>query len=203
LFPQIDIRMRQFIAKALHLSPDEAFVLQKRYYHDYGTTLRGLMLAHGVEPREFLAYVHDIDCGVLTPSPRLDQALGRLPGRKIIFTNGSERHAQNVLASLDLSHHFDGIFDITAAEYIPKPNAETYARMASRHGVTAIHAAMFEDIERNLIPAAAAGMTTVWVRDADHAHGDEAVDRTHIHFVTEDLAGWLDDVARARRAPLA
>jgi len=100
LFPQIDIRMRTFIAERLKLSLDEAFVLQKRYYREFGTTLRGLMTVHGMEPADFLAYVHDIDHTVLDVAPQLDQALAALPGRKLIFTNGSHRHAEKVLARL-------------------------------------------------------------------------------------------------------
>ncbi len=200
LFAQIDLKMRQFISEALHLGLDEAFALQKRYYHDYGTTLRGLMLAHGIEPGVFLAYVHDIDCSVLPPAPRLDLALERLTGRKIVYTNGSERHAENVLAQLNLTRHFDAIFDIRAADYIPKPNADSYRRMADHCGIEARRAAMFEDIARNLAPAAAAGMTTVWVREEGHVQWSGAVDDdlSHIHHVTNDLAGWLSGVVAAR-----
>lgn len=200
LFAQIDLRMRQFISEALHLSLEDAFVLQKRYYHEYGTTLRGLMLAHGIEPSVFLAYVHDIDCSVLPPAPQLNEALAHLDGRKIIYTNGSERHAENVLAQLNLTRHFDSIFDIRAADYIPKPNTDSYRRMADYCSVDASRSAMFEDIARNLAPAAAAGMTTVWVREEGHTQWGGAVsdDLSHIHHVTNDLAGWLAGVVAAR-----
>ena len=198
LFPQIDLRMRHFIAEALNISPDDAFVLQKQYYREFGTTLRGLMLRHGIEPTVFLAYVHDIDCSVLAPSPRLDLALGNLPGRKIIFTNGSERHALNVLDRLGLTRHFSAVFDIRAAGYIPKPHAESYARLARRHAVEARRAAMFEDIARNLAPAAQAGMTTVWVCEDGHSRWStgEPDDLSHVHHVTDDLAGWLAEVGQ-------
>lgn len=204
LFPQIDLRMRQFIAEALHLGLDEAFALQKRYYREYGTTLRGLMLVHGMEPAEFLAYVHDIDCSVLEPAPRLAEALAAIEGRKLIFTNGSERHAVNVLERLGLTDHFEDIFDIRAADYIPKPNAEGYLRLAQRHGVVARRAAMVEDLARNLVPAAEAGMTTVWVRDQGHSlwASDQNPDVSHVHHITDDLTDWLEQVARARLAPL-
>lgn len=194
LFPQIDVRMRQFIAKALRLPPDEAFTLQKRYYHDYGTTLRGLMLVHGVEPDAFLNHVHDIDCGVLTPDPRLAAAVAALPGRRLIYTNGSERHAENVLNRLGMSELFHGIFDIRAAGFIPKPNAQAHRLMMKRHGVNPALAAMFEDIPRNLLPAAEAGMTTVWVREEGQNHWTDETNPGalgHVHHVTGDLAGWL------------
>ncbi|HXP98150.1 MAG TPA: pyrimidine 5'-nucleotidase [Telmatospirillum sp.] len=200
LFAQIDVKMRQFIAEALDLTLDEAYALQKHYYREYGTTLRGLMLVHNIEPGIFLAYVHDIDCSVLPLAPDLDAALGQLPGRKIIFTNGSERHAENVLARLNLTRHFDAIFDIQAADYIPKPKAETYNRMADFCGIDTRRSAMFEDIARNLAPAAAAGMTTVWVREDGHAGWGSGADNdvSHVDHVTNDLAGWLTGVVAAR-----
>ncbi len=203
LFPQIDVRMRRFIADRLGLDIDSAFRLQKRYYREFGTTLRGLMLQDGIEPDEFLDYVHSIDCSVLTPCGRLRGALERLQGRRLVFTNGSERHALNVLERLRLSDLFEGIFDIRAAGYVPKPDPATYDLMVRRHGVDARAAAMFEDIPRNLRPAAAIGMTTVWVREDDHpdkalVRVDPAEDLSHIHHVTKDLAGWLDEARAAR-----
>ena len=200
LFPQIDMRMRQFIADSLGLALDDAYRLQKRYYREFGTTLRGLMLVHGIEPAVFLDYVHEIDCGVLTPDPRLDDALARLGGRKLVFTNGSERHAANVLDRLGVARHFAGIFDIRAADYIPKPEPATYDLMVRRHGIDAASSAMFEDIHRNLVPAAAIGMATVWVRDEVHCFGpnDGYDDVSHVHHITEDLPGWLEELVAGR-----
>lgn len=199
LFPQIDLRMRAFIAERLGLAEDDAFRLQKSYYRQFGTTLRGLMLMHGIEPAEFLGYVHDIDHSVLDEAPRLDHLLERLPGRKVIFTNGSERHAVNVLNRLGISRHFDGIFDIVAAGFVPKPQPECYELMVRRHGVDARSAAMVEDIHRNLVPACAIGMTTVWVRQANHPDFKVVVqdesDLSHVHHLTDDLAEWLERVA--------
>jgi putative hydrolase of the HAD superfamily len=194
LFPQIDKRMRQFIAEALKLDLDAAHRLQKRYYRDYGTTLRGLMQVHGLSPDEFLAFVHDIDCTVLEPAPRLDAALSKLPGRKLIFTNGSARHAENVLNHLGLSRHFDAVFDIKSADYVPKPAIETYRRLLDRFAIDAKTAVMFEDLARNLTAAAELGMTTVWVRQDGHPDGEEADEAAldAIDHVTDDLAGWLE-----------
>jgi putative hydrolase of the HAD superfamily len=200
LFPQIDVRMRRFIAERLHLSLDDAFALQKRYYREFGTTLRGLMLVHKIEPEAFLSFVHDIDCTVLEAAPRLDAALAALAGRKLIFTNGSERHAENVLARLGLTRHFEGIFDIRAARFIPKPQPECYQLMIERHGVDPRSALMVEDLHRNLRPAAAIGMTTLWVKEDGHPDtevlGHDGSDLSHVHHVTEDLAAWLEQAAR-------
>jgi putative hydrolase of the HAD superfamily len=202
LFPQIDVRMRQFIADRLGLGLDEAFVLQKRYYRDYGTTLRGLMTVHGLEPEDFLDYVHDIDHTVLDVAPALDAALGRLDGRKLIFTNGSERHAISVMQRLGIADRFDGIFDIKAANFVPKPQPECYLAMVRRFGIDAAGAAMVEDIHRNLKPAFDIGMTTIWVRQENHPDakvvGHDEADLSYVHHVTDDLVAWLEQIPRAR-----
>lgn len=197
LFPQIDVRMKAFIADFLGLPQDEAYRIQKQYYHQYGTTLRGLMLEHGLEPDRFLDYVHDIDHSVLAYDRALDAALAVLPGRKLVFTNGSQRHAERVLERLSLGHHFSGIFDIKAADYIPKPQPETYRKLVEAFGVDPARAAFFEDSQINLKPAAAIGMTTILVRSGpDHAprHADPE-SLSHCHHITADLAAWLGDVA--------
>lgn len=202
LFPQIDARMKSFIAKFLNVTPDEAYAVQKRYYREYGTSLRGLMLVNGLEPDEFLAYVHDIDHTVLEHDPVLDKALSDLPGRKLIFTNGSERHAEQTLNTLGLSHHFDGIFDVKAAEFVPKPEPAIYQKVIDRFGLVPQCTAFFEDSHLNLKPAAALGMTTVLVRSGpDHAPlaltPDD--DLGHCQYIIEDIAGWLEMVAELFR----
>ena len=197
LFDQVDRRIGEFMVQFLHIGADEARRLQKQYFRDYGTTLRGLMTRHAVAPRRFLDYVHAIDVSPVPPSPALDAALGRLEGRKIIFTNGSEAHAENVMARLGVGRHFAGVFDIVAAAYLPKPEPAAYASLVERHRVDPRAAAMFEDLPRNLAPAAALGMTTVLVRsDADWAQA--GADGDHIHHVTDDLVAWLEAAARPR-----
>ena len=194
LFPQIHKRMGLYIAQALKVDAATADALQRKYYREHGTTLRGLMLTHQIEPDEFLAYVHEIDCTVLPPAPRLDAALARIPGRKLVFTNGSLRHAENVLNQLGLSHHFHGMFDIKAANYIPKPAIETYSRMIEQFGFDPKKAVMFEDLAHNLEAASELGMTTVWVKEEGHsfAEGPDPEDVSYIDHVTNDLAGWID-----------
>ena len=197
LFDQVDRRIGEFIAELLQVDAVEAKRLQKHYFREYGTTLRGLMDHHGIAPAGFLDYVHAIDVSPVPPSPALDAALAALDGRKLIFTNGSVAHAERVMARLGVTGHFGGVFDIVAANYQPKPHPATYAAMVERHGVDPRAAAMFEDLPRNLVPAAALGMTTVLVRtDSEWAaddHGD------HVHHVTDDLVAWLEDAARRRR----
>ncbi|MFO1189858.1 MAG: pyrimidine 5'-nucleotidase [Alphaproteobacteria bacterium] len=200
LFAQVNARMAGFIANQLGLDPVTARHLQKRYFHEHGTTLRGLMLEHGTDPTAYLAYVHDIDLSPVRPDPRLDRALARLPGRKVVFTNGSVRHAENVMARLGVSGHFDAVFDIVAADYIPKPAAATYRRMATALAIAPDRAVMIDDIPQNLVPAAAMGMTTVWVRtDTEYARIGEV--GKHVHHIADDLAAWLEHAAAALAPP--
>ncbi len=198
LFPQIDTRIRAYIANHLDMELDEAYRLQKHYYREYGTTLRGLMSVHDVNPHDFLSYVHDIDHSVLDPSPRLSAALGALPGRKLIFTNGSHEHAERVLARLDIAQHFQAIFDIVDADFIPKPDIRPYQMLGTRFDVQFNHAAMVEDLERNLQPAADLGMATVWIKQDEHPDRNfvEAPPQnsSHIHHITGDLIVWLEQM---------
>jgi putative hydrolase of the HAD superfamily len=198
VFPQIDKRMKAFIGQLLKLSPEDAFALQKDYYWKYGTTLRGLMINHKVEPDEFLEYVHDIDHSALGANTELDAILEHLPGRRFIYTNGSERHAVNVLDRLGVTRHFDGIFDIRASNYIPKPDPAPYATMIARHAITPARAIMFEDIHRNLKPAADLGMTTVWVQGGEH-FPKPGEDLSHCGHTTDDLIGWLREKTPKKR----
>jgi len=191
LFAQIDVKMKSFIGELLDVDIEEAHRIQKEYFRTHGTTLRGLMDNHGLAPTEFLDYVHDIDVSPVPPNPALDDVLHRLPGRKIIYTNGSVSHAENVSNRLGIRHHFDGIFDIIAADYNPKPARAPYEQMLREHDVDPTRAVMLEDIARNLEPAHALGMTTVWVR-SEHDHSAMGAEGDHVHHVIDDLVEWLD-----------
>jgi len=197
LFGQIDVKMRDYIAEFLEVDKDQAYRLQKEYFHDYGTSLRGLMRRHGMDPGPFLDHVHDIDINVLSASPALAAALDRLPGRKLVFTNASVGHAERVMDRLGITHHFDAVFDIIEAEYVPKPNPEIYPILVERHGLNAARTVMVEDMARNLGPAAALGMTTAWVR-SDSENGAAGVDDGYVHHVVDDLVEWLEHVVGGR-----
>jgi putative hydrolase of the HAD superfamily len=198
LFAQVDRRIGHFIEAHLGLDAEAARQLQKRYFHDYGTTLHGLMAHHQIDPTTFLEFVHDIDITPVPPSPALDLALANLPGRKLIFTNGSTAHAERVMARLGVRRHFTGVFDIVAAGYVPKPDPATYDCLVSRHGIDPARAAMIEDLPRNLRPAAALGMTTVLVQTGEEWAQVDA-EGEHIHHVTDDLVAWLADHAPQRQ----
>ncbi|QRY66704.1 pyrimidine 5'-nucleotidase [Ensifer sp. PDNC004] len=197
LFAQIDRNMTAYVAKLLSLEPADAKKLQKDYYRDHGTTLKGLMVHHGIDPNEFLEQAHAIDYSIVPADPALGEAIKSLPGRKFIFTNGSVAHAQMTARALGILDHFDDIFDIVAADFVPKPAGETYDKFMSLHRVDTRNAAMFEDLPRNLLVPKALGMKTVllvpqnleytfaesWEKSNDT---DEQID-----YVTEDLTGFL------------
>ena len=193
LFDQIDHNITTFIAKNLQLEWEDAYSVQKTYFHEYGTTMRGLMDHHGIDPAEFLEYVHDIELSPVKPSPVLNRALNRLPGRKFIFTNGSTDHTHRVIARLGVGHHFEAIFDIVESDYVPKPEPAVYARLVERYRINPTTTVMVDDIARNLVPAAVLGMTTVWVRTGSQ-WGSQQSDSKYIHHVVDDITCWLDDL---------
>lgn len=196
LFGQIDLRMRDFIATLLGVSPEEAYKVQKSLFREYGTTMRGLMDTRNVPPRIFLDYVHDIDLSPVPHSPDLDAALSALPGRKAIYTNADSRHAGRVLDRLGVAHHFEVIFDIFDADLVPKPHPKPYDQVVDRLNIDPAKAVMVEDMARNLAPAAALGMTTVWVQTgSDWGKPDAAGD--YVHHQTDDLVSWLQAVLAA------
>lgn len=199
LFEQVERRIGQFVAETFSLDPVAARALQKRYFREYGTTLRGLMAEHGVDPRHFLDYVHRIDHSMLALDAALDAALGRLEGRKLIFTNGPVSHAEQVMARLGVAHRFEAVFDIAAADFVPKPDPACYLALLARHAITPRSAALIDDIPRNLKPAHALGMTTVWLA-TETEYGEVGEQGEHIHHRCRDLVGFLEAVIQARIA---
>ena len=197
LWQQVDERIRLYIERLLKLPKDDAFRLQKDYYRRYGTTLRGLMLEHGLQPDDFLDFVHEIDHSPLQPDPQLGAAIEKLPGRKLILTNGTRKHADAVMRRLAIDEYFEDVFDIEAAELEPKPSPKTYERFLVHHGVDPNKTAMFEDLARNLATPHSLGMTTVLVipqgtREVLREDWEfEGRDDDHVDYVTDDLTGFL------------
>jgi putative hydrolase of the HAD superfamily len=200
LFRQIDHRMGEFIARLLGVSYEQAQHLRKTYYRQFGTTLAGLMRVHRIEPGPFLDYVHDIDLTAVDPNPHLRQSILGLEGRRLIFTNGSHRHGERVAEKLGILDLFEAICGIEACDYMPKPAAEAFDRMITRHGVKARDAAMFEDMPQNLEVPHILGMRTVLVESLESDHPSVLALRDlpglpdHIHFKTDDLPGFLSEV---------
>ncbi|MEM1288080.1 MAG: pyrimidine 5'-nucleotidase [Pseudomonadota bacterium] len=203
LFEQIDHKMTSYLSKLLGLEKIEARKVQKHYYKTYGTTLRGLMVENGITPDDFLDYVHDIDHSVLEPDPKLDEMIAALPGHAYVFTNGTKKHAEAVLERLGVSTEFRHVFDIVSADLIPKPNRATYETFLNETGIDPNRAAMFEDLTRNLKAPHELGMLTTLVAPrgtAELFHEDwelEGRDDNHVHYVTDHLADFLEDVLNA------
>lgn len=192
LFAHIDRRMTAFIGDLLGLDPVEARRVQKAYFLGHGTTLAGLMAEHDVDPHAFLAYVHDIEMDALEHDAPLAAALAKLPGRKIVFTNGDAPYALKVLDRLGLGGSFEAVHDIHAMDLRPKPHPDAYAGLCAAFSIDPHHALFVEDMARNLRPAKAIGMTTVWVDNGSEQDPD--ADRSFIdHHVTE-LTPWLESI---------
>lgn len=197
LFGRIDVRMGQYIQRLLGCGPDEARRVQKAYFIDHGTTLSGLMTHHGIDPNDFLEFVHDIELDSVSEDKRLVEAVAALPGRKLIFTNGDARYASRVLARLGLSKSFEAIHDIHACAYRPKPQAESYVDMIDRLSITPSTALFVEDMARNLKPAKALGMTTVWVNNGSERGGHDA-HPDFIDYEIDDVGGWLVEIRETK-----
>jgi len=193
LFDQVDRRITEYIMQALDLEWDDAHKKQKLFFREYGTSLSGMMEVHNIPANEYLEYVHNIDLSPLAPSPALNQALEQLPGRKVIFTNGSTAHAKNVTEKLGITHHFDATFDIVDCEFTPKPDLIVYEKMLSTLSINPKSAVMIEDMARNLVPAAALGIATVWVR-TEEAWAVEGAGGDHIEHIVDDLTEWLNSI---------
>lgn len=189
LFAQMDVRFAAYVMRITGLDQDRALRLAHDYWLAHGSTLAGLMAEHDIDPTDFLAEVHDIDIGHLAPDPALSTAIAALPGRRVVYTNGSENHAKRVLAARGLTHLFDAVYGVEHANYRPKPTAEAFAAVFARDGLTPTTAAMFEDEARNLAVPHASGMRTVHVHDTP-AQAD------YIHHGTADLAAFLSQLQR-------
>ncbi len=197
LFAQVDQKMAEFIARYLGVPFAYARHLQKSYYRQFGTTLAGMMQVHNMDPKAFLDYVHDVDLASVPEHPELRAAIDALPGRKLIFTAGSHRHAERVAGKLGVLDLFEDIIDIVDSSFIPKEKAEAYHRMLASHNVDPNVAAMFEDMPHNLEAPHMLGMTTVLVHSSYIDHPVQLRIRSwtqspdHIHHMTEDLAAFL------------
>lgn len=197
LFAQIDVKMTSYVSKLLDLPRDEAKKIQKQYYYDHGTTLQGLILNHEIDPHHFLDDVHDIDYSPVSKDEGLRTVIEALPGRKLIFTNGDVPHAERTTKALGIDGCFEGIFDIVAADFLPKPAQEPYEQFVSKYKIDPNVAVMFEDMPRNLFVPKQMGMDTVLIIDEEYnsttkepweVHDQE---EDYIDHVVGDLGAFL------------
>jgi putative hydrolase of the HAD superfamily len=193
LFSLIDERMTAYIERLLGCDPGEAKRVQKAHFHEHGTTLAGLMKEHGIDPAHFLEDVHAIPLDRVQCDERLGRALGRLPGRKLVFTNGDAPYARRVLEAIGVHQHFEELHDIHASGYRPKPDPHGYALLCERFGIDPAGALLADDMAQNLAPAKKLGMTTVWV-DNGSERGSHAYDDQIVDYRITNVGEWLETI---------
>ena len=199
VFEQVDKKMSEYISKKLNLDLKEAKKLQKNYFHKYNTTLNGLIKNHKIDPNEFLEFVHDINIEFLQKDTNLGNEIEKLDGLKIIFTNGSRKHALNVTRKLGIDRLFDDIFDIVDCKFIPKPLVEPYKKLVEKHKIDPKLCVFVEDIARNLKPAYEMGMKTIWIEN-DEPWASKFSDSEFINYKTNNLSEFLKKINLAKAA---
>ena len=193
VFEQVDKRMSKYISEKLNVSILEAKEIQKNYFYKYNTTLNGMMKNHKIEANEFLEFVHDIDIDFLKKDMLLGEELRKLEGKKIIFTNGSKKHAINVTQRIGIDQYFDDIFDIVECNFIPKPKIEPYKKLVEKHKIDPNLCVLIEDIARNLKPAYEMGMKTVWIENKE-PWAAKFSDSNFVNYRTKNLTEFLKKI---------
>ncbi len=184
LFDQIEVLMTDYVVQTIGVDRAEADRLRGHYWREYGTTLAGLMAEHDLDPDPYLHAVHQVDLSHMDPDAELADHIRALPGRRIVYTNGSAPYAERVLEARGLTGLFDAIYGVEHAGYRPKPEKAAFEAIFTQDGITAETAAMFEDDPRNLAAPHEMGMRTVHVAPDPH-------DADHIHHHTDDLTAFL------------
>lgn len=193
LFARVAEKMTLFLMQEFSLEEADAAALKTRLFREYGTTMHGLMKEFGMDSKPFLDFVHDIDLSDISPDTALDALLGKLPGRKHIFTNGTVAHAENILGAFGLRSHFDVIFDIVAANHEPKPAMRPYEMFLSHSGINPANAVMIEDMAVNLEAPAALGMRTIWI-EHDHDWARAGSEQDYVHYQSADIKSCLREI---------
>ena len=199
VFDQVDKKMSKYISNKLSVSIEEAKKIQKSYFYEYNTTLNGMIKNHKIDPAEFLEFVHDIDIDFLQKDPDLAKEIEKLEGKKIIFTNGSRKHAINITKRIGIDQYFDDIFDIVNANFIPKPAIEPYKKLVEKHKIDPKLCVLVEDIARNLKPAYEMGMKTIWIEN-DEPWASKFSDSEFINYKTNNLSEFLKKINLAKAA---
>ena len=193
VFEQVDKKMSEYISEKLNVSVVEAKEIQKNYFYEYNTTLNGMIKNHKIDADEFLEFVHNIDIDFLKKDPTLSEELKKLDGKKIIFTNGSKKHALNVTKRIGIDQYFDDIFDIVDSEFIPKPAIQPYKKLVEKHKIDPNLCVFVEDIARNLKPAYEMGMKTVWIKN-DEPWASKFADNNFVDYKTDNLSEFLKKI---------
>ena len=198
VFDQVDKKMSSFISNKLKISLEEAKKIQKEYFHKYSTTLSGMMKNHKIDAMEFLDFVHDVNLDFLEKNKDLEKEITKITGKKIIFTNGSRAHAENVTKRIGINKLFDGIFDIVESNFIPKPSIEAYKILIEKYKIEPQYCIFIEDIARNLKPAHELGMKTVWIKN-DEPWAAEFSNENFVNYRIENLTDFLKEYNELRK----
>ena len=193
VFQQVDKKMSKYISDKLGVSIEEAKKIQKNYFYEYHTTLNGLIKNHKIDANEFLEFVHDVNLDFLNKDLELLKELEKLEGKKIVFTNGSKKHALNVTQKIGIDHCFDDIFDIVDCDFIPKPALEPYKKLVNKHKIDPKICVFIEDIARNLKPAYEMGMKTIWIEN-DEPWASKFSDSSFVIYRTKNLSEFLEKI---------
>ena len=193
VFEQVDKRMSKYISEKLNVDVKKAKEIQKSYFYKYNTTLNGMIKNHEIDADEFLNYVHDINVDFLKKDINLAKQLEVLEGKKIIFTNGSRKHALNIMQRIGVEQYFDDIFDIVDSEFIPKPAIAPYKKLVKKHKIDPKFCVFIEDIARNLKPAYEMGMKTVWIEN-DEPWASKFADSSFVIYKTKNLSEFLEKI---------
>ena len=193
VFGQVSKLMTKYISEKLNVDLKKAKELQTNYFYKYNTSLNGLMIHHDIPPKEFLKYVHDIDLSFMKKDVVLRAELEKLDMRKLIFTNGSTDHAKNVLSHLGIDDLFENIFDITDAEYQPKPEPKAFDLMTKKFDLDPCETIYVEDIAKNLSIGKKRGCTTVWLINNEE-WGKMESDKDYIDYKIENLSLFLKEL---------
>ena len=193
VFDQVDKKMSKYISEKLNVNITEAKEIQKNYFHKYNTTLNGMIKNHKIDANEFLEFVHDIDVNFLKKNYGLGEELKKLDGKKIIYTNGSKKHALNVTKKIGIDQYFDGIFDIVDSNFVPKPLIEPYKKLVQKHKIDPKLCVFIEDIARNLKPAYEMGMKTIWIEN-NEPWAKKFSDGDFINYRTNNLTEFLKKI---------
>tara|TARA_B110000014_G_scaffold164509_1_gene116216 strand:- start:23 stop:694 length:672 start_codon:yes stop_codon:yes gene_type:complete len=199
VFEQVDKKMSKFISEKLNVDIKKAREIQKSYFYEYNTTLNGMIKNHKIDANEFLDFVHDVNIDFLKKDIQLSQELKKLVGKKIIFTNGSRKHALNITRKIGIDQYFDDIFDIVDSEFIPKPSIKPYKKLVEKHKIDPKLCVFVEDIARNLKPAYEMGMKTIWIEN-EEPWAKEFSDSSFVNYKTNNLSEFLKKINLAKAA---
>ena len=193
VFSEVDKKMSAFISEKMNVDLVKAKEIQKKYFYEYGTTLSGLMKQDGIDPHDFLEFVHDIDISWLPKDLKLREELIKIKEKKYIFTNGSHAHVKNITKQLGIDGLFDGAFDIVDANFVPKPHVDPYKKIIEKFDIEPTKSILIEDIAHNLEQAKNLGMKTCWLEN-EETFAKKDANKPYIDYKIKNLSSFLQEI---------